>query len=129
VLVRQGELFKFSQYEFAEAVAQPEGKTQFKVAIGAVRAGISSRERLRNIQMLTLASGLPVKAFFDWFIGPGDGPGEVVIFGDPCSDDILAQREKDAEVCLSDSHDPTAKLTRVACPPLPSSSTSSRMRQ
>ena len=95
-----GPLYKFANYPFAEAAADTENKTKIKVAIGAVKAGISSRERLRNVLMLTLAgeAGLPVKSHFDWFIGPGEGPGEVVLFGDPCSEDILEQRAKDAEV-------------------------------
>jgi len=102
-----GPLYKFANYEFAEAAVELPGKgkdiasrAKLKIALSSVRAGISARERVRNVEMLTLAgdAGLPVKAHFDWFIGPGDAPGELILFGDPCSDDILAQREKDAEL-------------------------------
>lgn len=95
-----GPLFKFSNYEFAEAASKDEGKASLKAAISAVFSGASPRERLRNIEMLTLAgeSGLPVKTHFDWFIGPSKDPGEVTLYGDPCSDEILEQREKDAEL-------------------------------
>jgi hypothetical protein len=91
-----GPLFKFSNYEFAEAASKDEGKASLKAAISAVFSGASPRERLRNIEMLTLAgeSGLPVKTHFDWFIGPSKDPGEVTLYGDPCSDEILEQREK-----------------------------------
>jgi len=95
-----GPLFKFSGYEFAESAATEDGKTKLKVAIASVRAGIAPRERLRNLEMLTLAgeAGLPIKSHFDWFIGPGSAAGEIILFGDPCSDDLLEQREKDAEL-------------------------------
>ena len=99
-----GPLFKFENYEFSEAATNDAGKAKLKAAIEKVRSGASPRERLRNLEMLTLAgeAGLPVKSHFDWFIGPntdvtGEG-GEVTLFGDPCSDDILEQREKDAEL-------------------------------
>ena len=50
--------------------------------------------------MLTLAgdAGLPVKVHFDWFVGAGVEPGEVTLCGDPCSEAILEQRAKDAEL-------------------------------
>ena len=91
-----GPLFKFSNYEFAEAASKEEDKASLKAAISAVCSGASPRERLRNIEMLTLAgeSGLPVKTHFDWFIGASEEPGEVTLYGDPCSDEILEQREK-----------------------------------
>ena len=91
-----GPLFKFSNYEFAEAASKEEGKASLRAAISAVCSGASPRERLRNIEMLTLAgeSGLPVKTHFDWFIGASEELGEVTLYGDPCPDEILEQREK-----------------------------------
>jgi len=96
-----GPLYKFAGYPFFQAAADDEGKAVLAETIAKVRKGDSQRERLRNLQMITLAgeAGLPVKAHFDWFIGPGDGvAGEVILYGDPCSDNILAQRHKDAEL-------------------------------
>ena len=95
-----GPLFKYSQYAFAKAAANDVASGKLQEAFEAVCTGESQRVRLRNIEMLTLAgeAGLPIKAHFDWFIGPGEVKGEVTLFGDPCSDDILAQREKDAEL-------------------------------
>jgi len=95
-----GPLFKYSQYSFAKAAANDEASRKLQEAFDAVCSGDSPRVRLRNIEMLTLAgeAGLPIKAHFDWFIGPGDIKGEVTVFGDPCSDDILEQRAKDAEL-------------------------------
>jgi len=96
-----GPLYKFSGYSFSQAAAEDEGKAKLAAAIEAVRSGASSRERLRNLQMITLAgeSGLPVKSYFDWFLGAScEVPGEVTLYGDPCSDDILEQRHKDAEL-------------------------------
>ena len=94
-----GPLFKFSGYPFSEAASQEEGKEQLRQAFSAVRSG-TDRLRLRNVEMLTLGgeSGLPVKTHFDWFIGPGGGAGEVTIYGDPCTAELLEQREKDAEL-------------------------------
>ena len=91
-----GPLFKFANYEFAEAASKDEGKASLTAAIGAVCSGPSPRERLRNIEMLTLAgeAGLPVKTHFDWFIGSSEVPGEITLYGDPCSEEILEQREK-----------------------------------
>ena len=95
-----GPQYKFADYPFSQAPADDEGKTLLAETIEKVRSGKSLRERLRNLQMITLAgeAGLPVKAHFDWFIGPSDVAGEVIMYGDPCSDDILAQRHKDAEL-------------------------------
>ena len=127
-----GPLFKFSNYEFAEAASKDEGKASLKAAISAVSSGASPRERLRNIEMLTLAgeSGLPVKTHFDWFIGASEDAGEVTLYGDPCSDEILEQREKVWPILWDPSPAPSPSTTRpYTHPPLgrtPSSSTSSR---
>lgn len=93
-----GPLWKFANFEFAQSASDDKGKSALAAAIAAVRSGASKREKLRNVEMLTLASGLPVKAHFDWFVGAGaDGEG-ITLFGDPCSDDLLEQRKKDAEL-------------------------------
>lgn len=93
-----GPLFKFSNYPFWQAASTESGKSQLQAAISAVRAGVSRRERLRNIEMMTLAgeAGLPVKAHFDWFIAQSGG--HLVATGDPCSDDIVERRAKDSEL-------------------------------
>lgn len=96
-----GPLYKFSGYPFSEAAADDEGKAKLAAAIKAVRSGDSPRERLRNLKMITLAgeAGIPTKCHFDWFLGAGcEAPGEVTLYGDPCSDDIVEQRHKDAEL-------------------------------
>ena len=95
-----GPVFKYENYSFSEAGANDDAKAKLLAAIGNVRSGASPRERLRNIEMLTLAgdAGLPIKTHFDWFIGPSEEAGEVTLFGDPCSEDILEQRSKDAEL-------------------------------
>jgi len=95
-----GPLFKFAGFAFFEAAADPEGKNLLSASIGRVRDG-SPRERVRHVQMITLAgeSGLPIKSHFDWFLCPGaTGAGVVALHGDPCSDEIIEQREKDREL-------------------------------
>jgi len=93
-----GPVWKFANFEFAQSASDDKGKSALAAAISAVRSGASKREKLRNVEMLTLASGLPIKAHFDWFVGAGaDGEG-ITLFGDPCSDDLLEQRKKDAEL-------------------------------
>jgi len=61
-----GPLFKFANYEFAETASKDEGKAALRSAIAAVRSGTSERERVRNIEMISLAgeSGLPIKTHF-----------------------------------------------------------------
>ena len=94
-----GPLYKFANFGFAQSAATDDGKATLGAAIARVHSGASKRERLRNLEMLTLAgdAGLPIKSHFDWFIGASDS-GEVVLYGDACSDDLLEQREKDAEL-------------------------------
>ena len=62
-----GPQYKFADYPFSQAPADDEGKTLLAETIEKVRSGKSLRERLRNLQMITLAgeAGLPVKAHFD----------------------------------------------------------------
>ena len=72
-----GPVWKFANFEFADAAADDESKAKLHSAIAAVRLG-GQRQRLRNVLMLTVAAGLPIKSHFDWFIGPGE-EGEVVV--------------------------------------------------
>jgi hypothetical protein len=58
------------------------------------------RARARNIEMVTLRdedSGFPIKRHFDWTAGQ-DKNGQILLFGDPCSDDDVEQRAKDVEL-------------------------------
>jgi hypothetical protein len=58
------------------------------------------RARARNIEMVTLRSedsGFPMKRHFDWTAGR-DKTGQILLFGDPCSDDDVEQRAKDVEL-------------------------------
>ena len=104
-----GPLFKLANLEFFQLASTEDGKAALGAAIAKVRSGASKRERLRNIEMLTVAgrAGLPIKSHFDWYIGPGMAAdplstgaalAEVILYGDACSDDLLEQREKDAEL-------------------------------
>jgi PAS domain S-box-containing protein len=53
--------------------------------------------KARNIEMLTLSEGLPIKKHFDWTIGVGKD-GQVILFGDPVNEQDEEQRAKDAEL-------------------------------
>lgn len=59
-----------------------------------------TRARVRNIEMLTLRdddSGFPIKRHFDWMASKGKD-GQILLFGDPCSEDDVEQRAKDMEL-------------------------------
>jgi PAS domain S-box-containing protein len=53
--------------------------------------------KARNIEMLTLSEGLPIKKHFDWTIGVGRD-GQVLLFGDAVNEQDEEQRAKDAEL-------------------------------
>jgi PAS domain S-box-containing protein len=53
--------------------------------------------KARNIEMLTLSEGLPIKKHFDWTIGVGRD-GQVLLFGDAVNEQDEEQRTKDAEL-------------------------------
>lgn len=75
-------------------------RTKLKAAIESVAIGGSLRAKARNIAMLTLRddnSGFPIEKHFDWIVGKGRD-GQILLFGDPCSEDDVAQRAKDAEL-------------------------------
>ena len=66
----------------------------------AITSNDQYRARARNIEMTTLAecnSGLPIKRHFDWTVGTGKD-GQLLLFGDPCSDGDVEQRAKDVEL-------------------------------
>jgi len=59
------------------------------------------RTRLRGVEMTTVAdqnSGFPIRRYFDWFISRCPRSGEIILLGDPCSDQDLTQRHKEAEL-------------------------------
>jgi hypothetical protein len=53
--------------------------------------------KARNIEMLTLSEGFPIKKHFDWTIGVGKD-GQVLLFGDAVNEQDEEQRAKDAEL-------------------------------
>jgi PAS domain S-box-containing protein len=53
--------------------------------------------KVRNIEMLTLSEGFPIKKHFDWTIGVGKD-GQVLLFGDAVNEQDEEQRAKDAEL-------------------------------
>ncbi|KAL3915035.1 MAG: hypothetical protein SGPRY_007400, partial [Prymnesium sp.] len=114
-----GPLFKFAQFPFHEAAADEPNKARLADAIAAVLKGCVERERLRNVEMLALAgeAGLPVRTHFDWFIGPGVEQGHVSLYGDLCSEDIVAQREKDKEVRAASLREIMLPRQRSLCAP------------
>jgi len=90
--------YKFANMPFSCVATTIEGRAQLQSAVDTVLLNNTGRERLRNVEMLTLAVGLPVKVHFDWFIGPAGRAGEVALLGDPCSEDVLEKRDKDSEL-------------------------------
>ena len=53
--------------------------------------------KVRNIEMLTLSKGFPIKKHFDWTVGVGKD-GQVILFGDAVNEQDEEQRAKDAEL-------------------------------
>jgi hypothetical protein len=91
-----GNLFKFNGYPFEEAAAKDEGKSILENAIKSVFDACDRKKtsRCRNIEMVTLSgAGLPIRRHFDWIVGLGTD-GNVVLFGDPCSDRDVDQCAK-----------------------------------
>jgi PAS domain S-box-containing protein len=103
-----GPLFKYSAATFSTmATDSPEHRAQLEDAIK--QASLSAYEgsnsqhkalfsfKARNIEMLTLSEGLPIKKHFDWTIGLGRD-GQVILFGDAVNEQDEEQRAKDAEL-------------------------------
>jgi hypothetical protein len=96
-----GSLFKFVGFPFEDAAAEDEGKSLLKQSIESVRSKHDWRQSscCRNVEMLTLAGeGLPIRRHFDWTVGLNPD-GNVVLFGNPCSDRDVEQRAKVSD-CL-----------------------------
>lgn len=104
-----GPLYKFKQWEFAEAASEDvnpnaaseeageTNRTRFRDAIGKVRTSLcddvdamaeksEATAKVRNVEMLTLGNdaGLPIKKYFDWSIGSvqldeDDGPASAML--------------------------------------------------
>ena len=65
-----GPLFKFINFNFAHGAAgNDDAKQTLSDALKQVRSGAQKRVCVRNVEMLTLADGLPVRRHFDWFVG------------------------------------------------------------
>jgi PAS domain S-box-containing protein len=94
-----GQMFKISGMKFsALATVGDQDRTLLEGAIEAVKSGKTDRSRARNVEMITLAgAGLPIKKHFDWTVGRSS-EGNVILFGDPCTDQDMEQRAKDCEL-------------------------------
>lgn len=98
-----GPLYKFQESDFCLAASDEKGsdaRARFRAAIEQAIGNERERVRVRNVEMLTLGeenSGFPIRRFFDWFISvPSEGT--VLLLGDPCTEQDVTQREKDAEL-------------------------------
>jgi PAS domain S-box-containing protein len=92
-------LFKMTASNFVSLVSEKH-QASFLDAIRTAKTGNELKGKARNIEMTTLAesnSGLPIKRHFDWTVGIGKD-GKIVLFGDPCTEKDVAQREQDAEL-------------------------------
>lgn len=108
-----GPLFKFTEFEFCHAAVEDgDGGARLKTAVANAREAYASLLtakksgaelpspaplKLRNVEMLSLAAGLPIKKHFDWTVSTG-ADGGVVLFGSPCTTEDLEKIEKDAEL-------------------------------
>jgi len=96
-----GPLFKFSHTGFVAAASDDKSSN----ARDRLQAGIESvvhddvvQTRVRNVEMTTLSglAGFPVRKHFDWFISRTED--RVILLGDPCTEEDVVQRDKDAEL-------------------------------
>jgi PAS domain S-box-containing protein len=110
-----GPFFKYSAATFSTlATDSPEHRAKLEGALKQARlsaagasngapSGAKSEQKprtsfkARNIEMLTLSEGLPIKKHFDWTIGVGRD-GQVLLFGDAVNEQDEEQRAKDAEL-------------------------------
>ena len=100
-----GPLYKFDASSFALAASDDKDSDGCVRLTEGLQKALTSppgeRIRLRNIEMTTLAgdnSGFPVRKFFDWFIRKSSSGGELILLGDPCTDQDVHRREQDAEL-------------------------------
>jgi PAS domain S-box-containing protein len=126
-----GPLFKYSAATFSSlATDSAEHRAKLEVALEQARlstAGASNSApngpqsqqkprtscKARNIEMLTLSEGLPIKKHFDWTIGVGRD-GQMLLFGDAVNGQDEEQRAKDAELIDFFQNAPIA-LHRLSC--------------
>jgi PAS domain S-box-containing protein len=111
-----GPLFKYSAATFSSlATDSPKQRAKLEDAIRQTRlsadgaskgdkSGVKRNQnprnpsfKARNIEMLTLSEGLPIKKHFDWTIGVSRD-GQVLLFGDAVNEQDEEQRAKDAEL-------------------------------
>ena len=100
-----GPLYKYQTSSFVHATTDDkdsDARLRFQQAIDeALNAkAADERVRVRNIEMTTLVgeSGFPIRRFFDWFISRNEAGTVLTLLGDPCNDQDVEQREKDAEL-------------------------------
>eukprot|EP00218_Dolichomastix_sp_CCMP3274_P007010 CAMPEP_0170135428 /NCGR_PEP_ID=MMETSP0033_2-20121228/2473_1 /TAXON_ID=195969 /ORGANISM="Dolichomastix tenuilepis, Strain CCMP3274" /LENGTH=788 /DNA_ID=CAMNT_0010371027 /DNA_START=31 /DNA_END=2397 /DNA_ORIENTATION=- len=96
-----GPRFKFANEPFIKGfTATPEGANELREAVRAVQTGAAVRQRVRNVEMLSLAEGLPIKKHFDWVVGKeGTGPeARVMVWGLPCTERDVEKAAQDAEL-------------------------------
>jgi PAS domain S-box-containing protein len=109
-----GPLFKYAASTFSTlATDSPSHRAKLEDALKQARlstdgasGGVPNRPKsqqkprisfkARNIEMLTLSEGFPIKKHFDWTIGVSRG-GQVLLFGDAVDEQDKEQRAKDAE--------------------------------
>lgn len=93
-----GLLYKFANSAFTSS--DDDDNERLQQAIRSVqREEISPvRKRVRNVEITTVAgeSGFPIRKYFDWFISCTDDA--IVLLGDPCTEQDMEQRMKDAEL-------------------------------
>jgi PAS domain S-box-containing protein len=99
-------LFKIRQALEVCSLAQvlaTTGQHQEKLlkALEAVSSGRQERARARSVETLTLAeadNGFPIKKYFDWMVTKSARSSQIIMYGDPCHEQDLEQRAKDAEL-------------------------------
>lgn len=91
-----GPLFKFASYAFADSAEKNDDRERMRKAISSVISN-GDAQRLRNVEMISLSDGLPIRRHFDWTVGQG-ADGTVLLFGDRCNQQDEEQIARDAEL-------------------------------
>jgi PAS domain S-box-containing protein len=126
-----GPLFKYSAATFS-SLATDSAEHRAKLEGAMKQARLSTAEasngapngpqsqpkshtscKARNIEMLTLSEGLPIKKHFDWTIGVGRD-GQILLFGDAVTQQDEEERAKDADLVDFFQNAPIA-LHRLSC--------------
>jgi PAS domain-containing protein len=102
-----GPLYKFENTDFCAAAASDDkdsdAQKRFREAIQEAARNTcdnNERVRVRSVEILTVTEanqGFPIRRFFDWFIRRADD-GTILLLGDPCTEQDVDQRGKDAEL-------------------------------